>query len=237
MGGWTEALLSQLNNSKRQDKHNICQWEANRNQWVGYRIGLALISVILSPKGRSKSLPVKFQSTDWRSTKMSIEHVLGYIGWLWSDAMNNCTAFVKALNEWTQIDRNKCGCQVAWSPGPMWWWPCFNIAGVDVIMRLHHIMHALMKSIYITVSCRYQVNIAPAAGGSTVELNKKLDSKNGAIYTVLLTYRRANGSAISLVWYDNDMIVRTNKYKNQHQKIKIKMINTKPTVRTIISSM
>ena len=39
--------------------------------------------------GLSKSPPLKFQPTSWRLSKMSIEHTLGYIGWLWSGAMNN----------------------------------------------------------------------------------------------------------------------------------------------------
>ena len=34
---------------------------------------------------------------------MSVEHILVYIGWLWSDAINNRTAFAKALIEWTQM--------------------------------------------------------------------------------------------------------------------------------------
>ena len=38
---------------------------------------------------------------------MPIEHILGYIGLLWSDAMNICTAFAKALNYWTQIEHNE----------------------------------------------------------------------------------------------------------------------------------
>ena len=53
---------------------------------------------------------------------MSIEHILRYIGRLWSDAMNNRTSFTKAPNEWKQIKHNMCGRRVAWSP--LWWWPC-----------------------------------------------------------------------------------------------------------------
>ena len=45
------------------------------------------------PNQGSKSAPIKFQPTGWRLMKMSIEHILGYNGWLWSDAMNNRTAF------------------------------------------------------------------------------------------------------------------------------------------------
>ena len=47
----------------------------------------------------SKSPPSKFQPTDWRFLKMSIERILGYIGWLWGDAMKNRTAFTKLPNE------------------------------------------------------------------------------------------------------------------------------------------
>ena len=35
-----------------------------------------------------------------------MEHILGYIGWLRSDAMNNRTVFAKATHEWTQIKHN-----------------------------------------------------------------------------------------------------------------------------------
>ena len=61
-----------------------------------------------APNRRSKSLPFKFQPTE-----MSIEHSLGHIGWLWNDAMNNRTAFVKAPNEWMHIERNMCGRRAA----------------------------------------------------------------------------------------------------------------------------
>ena len=40
---------------------------------------------------------------------MSIEHILGYIGWLGRDAMNNPTALAKAPNELKQIEHNMCG--------------------------------------------------------------------------------------------------------------------------------
>ena len=52
-----------------------------------------------------KKIPcVQIQPSDWRLSKMSIEHTWEYIGWLWSNAMNNRRAFVKVPNEWTQID-------------------------------------------------------------------------------------------------------------------------------------
>ena len=41
---------------------------------------------------------------------MSIEHILGYIGWLWSDAMNNRAAFTKA-HKWVKAER----AQYVWS--------------------------------------------------------------------------------------------------------------------------
>ena len=56
-----------------------------------------------APNWGSKSPSSNFQPTGWRLTKMSIYHILGYIFWLWSDAMNNLTAFVKVPNEWTQM--------------------------------------------------------------------------------------------------------------------------------------
>ena len=54
--------------------------------------------------------PFEFQPTGWRLAKMSIDHILGYTGWLWSDEMNNRTAFAKVPNGWTQIEHNHhCG--------------------------------------------------------------------------------------------------------------------------------
>ena len=53
---------------------------------------------------------------------MSVEHIREHTGWQWSDAMNDCTAFAKAPNVWTQIKYNICGRRAAFSP--MWWWPC-----------------------------------------------------------------------------------------------------------------
>ena len=47
---------------------------------------------------------------------MSIEHILGYIDWLCSDAMNNRPAFAKDPNEWTQLDHNIYGRREARSP-------------------------------------------------------------------------------------------------------------------------
>ena len=76
----------------------------------------------LTPNKGLKSPPLKVQQTVWRLTKMLIEHVLGYIGWLWSDAMNNRTAFGKVPYERTQIEHNMCGRRAARSP--LWWWPC-----------------------------------------------------------------------------------------------------------------
>ena len=88
--------------------------------WVSYRMGWPA-----NPSNWwSKSPPFKFQPTNWRLTKMSMEHILGYINQLWSDAMNNCTAFAKPLNEWKLIEHNMCGRQVARSP--LWWRPCIQ---------------------------------------------------------------------------------------------------------------
>ena len=52
--------------------------------------------------------PFKFQPTGWRLTKMSVEHILGHIGCLWSDAMNKFTAFSEGA-KWVNADRELCG--------------------------------------------------------------------------------------------------------------------------------
>ena len=49
-----------------------------------------------SPNRGSKSPHFKFQPISYRLMKISLEHILGYIGWLWSGAMNNHTSFAKA---------------------------------------------------------------------------------------------------------------------------------------------
>ena len=65
---------------------------------------------------------------------MSIEHFLDVIGWLWSDAMNNHTAFAKAPDEWTQIEHNMCGRWAA-QRSPLWWRPC---------LLMFQILHVIM---------------------------------------------------------------------------------------------
>ena len=73
------------------------------------------------PKPGFEKLPFQIVSElvgGWQ--KMSIEHIWGYIGWLWSD-----TAFAKAPNEWKQIEHNMCGRWAARSP--LWWWPCYDV--------------------------------------------------------------------------------------------------------------
>ena len=68
------------------------------------------------PNQGSKSPPFIFQPTGWRLTKMSAEHILGCIGCLWNDAMNNHTDFAKAPSEWKQIEHNMCCRREAQSP-------------------------------------------------------------------------------------------------------------------------
>ena len=107
---------------------HMCQLEANRNPLAGYRMGPSQTSHV-SPThkpggGGSKSPPFKFHLTGWRLTIMPMEHILGHISWLWSDAMNRRTAFARAPNEWTLIEHNMWGRRAARSP--FWWWPCFT---------------------------------------------------------------------------------------------------------------
>ena len=76
-----------------------------------YRMGPSPTPSNLLPKRAAKSPTFKFH---WRSTKMSVEHVLGPICRLWSDAMNSRTAFAKAANEWKQIKHNMCSRRATW---------------------------------------------------------------------------------------------------------------------------
>ena len=69
---------------------------------------------ITRPQTSGRKVPLPRSANCWRLTKMSIEHILGCISWLWSDAINNRTAFVKAPNEWTQIEINMCGRRACW---------------------------------------------------------------------------------------------------------------------------
>ena len=102
----------------------MSQWLANINPWAGYQIRLYRTPTLpISRNWGSKSLlpPFKLQPNGRISAEMSIEHIWERIGWLWSDATNNHTAFDEAPNEWTQkIEHNMCGRWAAWSP--MWWW-------------------------------------------------------------------------------------------------------------------
>ena len=74
---------------------NSCS-RMERSACVSYWLGPSDPHGTLTPSRGSKSLPFKFQLTDWRLTKMPIEHILWYIGWLCSDAMNNHTGFTKS---------------------------------------------------------------------------------------------------------------------------------------------
>ena len=53
--------------------------------------------------------------------RLSIEHILWYIGWLCVKWCNERTAFAKAPNGWTQIEHNM-RCRRA-ARSSLWWWP------------------------------------------------------------------------------------------------------------------
>ena len=128
--GWTETLLqpASYNSNTVRDRPYV-------SVWIGKLIAIHSRAIeyrpipdtgIPNPKagGRKvRSPPFKFQPAGWRLTKMSIEHILGYIGCLWSGAMNNRTAFSKAPNDWKQI--------------PLWWWPCVSFESyLGILSRL-----------------------------------------------------------------------------------------------------
>ena len=94
----------------------------NRNPWAGYRMGLSLIHHVSSnPESWGlKSLPFKLQPK-----RLEIDERARWIR-LWSDALNNRTALVKAPNEWTQIKHIMHSRRAARSP--LWWWRCLNMA-------------------------------------------------------------------------------------------------------------
>ena len=99
----------------------MCQW-GDKNAWVGYWTPKAPSQTEQGWVGRK--VPFKFQPTGWRLTKkMSIEHILGYIGWLWSDATNNRTAFAKAPKEWKQSVLIYVVVELP--DHHLWWWPCW----------------------------------------------------------------------------------------------------------------
>ena len=82
----------------------------NKSPWAGNRIGPFPTPTPPIPHTGIEKWTLKFQPTSGRRlTSMSIEHILGYTGWLWSDVINNRTVFAKAPNEWTQIEHNICG--------------------------------------------------------------------------------------------------------------------------------
>ena len=78
--------------------------ECRCRKWyqLDYHI-IQYISIHLPKTPSVYPTPLIFLPNGWRLTKMSTEHISGYIGWLWGDATNNHTAFAKASNEWTQI--------------------------------------------------------------------------------------------------------------------------------------
>ena len=62
-----------------------------------------LSNILRGRRGSLKSPPFKFQPTSWRLTKISFEHILGCIGWLWSDAVNNRASF-RHSPKWVDAD-------------------------------------------------------------------------------------------------------------------------------------
>ena len=98
----------------------MCQWGANRNIWAGYRMGPSPTPYVPpnAPNRVSNSVSFKFQPTYWWLTKMSIEHILRYIGWLWSNAMNNRTYIGYQSPKRLNADRAV--------RSPLWWWSCLK---------------------------------------------------------------------------------------------------------------
>ena len=86
----------------------MCQCGATKNSYTSYQMGLSsTLHVSLTPPNRGASPPPwKLQPKGWRSTKMLKQHIWEHTAWLWSDAMNNRTAFANAANEWTQIENS-----------------------------------------------------------------------------------------------------------------------------------
>ena len=64
-----------------------------RQQWIAscWRLRVNVVVRHVTFRGRKVPISNKFQPTSWRLSKMSIGHILGYIGWLCSDAINNRT--------------------------------------------------------------------------------------------------------------------------------------------------
>ena len=85
----------------------MCQWGggANRNPWANCRIAHHrphTTPLTLQTGGRKS--PSQISANRLEVGEMPIEHILGYSGLLWIDAMNNRTAFAKAPN-WVNADR------------------------------------------------------------------------------------------------------------------------------------
>ena len=98
---------------------------ANRSTLVGYWLDPSPTPhVLLAAKPGLEKFSFQFSATRLELDENAIEHGLGYIGWLWSDAIKNRTAFAKAPNEGTQIEHNMCGRRAARSS--LWWWP-YNV--------------------------------------------------------------------------------------------------------------
>ena len=57
-----------------------------------------------TPKPAVEKSPFEILANRLEVDEMSMEHILSYIEWLWSDALNNRTVFTKAPIEWTQIE-------------------------------------------------------------------------------------------------------------------------------------
>ena len=111
----------------------------------------------LTPKPGVRKRPFNLQSTGWRWTKMSTEHILGHIG-----------RFAKAPNEWTNIEHNMCGRQAVWSP--LWWWPgeFSHVSRPTVRLRFEHVAFCQVQQ-FVSVLVMIQLLIQKNAQRSLWE--------------------------------------------------------------------
>ena len=127
----------------------MCKWWANRNPCAGYRITDHHVPLTPPNRGVEKSpFQNQLQPTNWRLTKMSTMHILGYIGWLRSDTMNVqlspnprmserrsstiCTVVVERFSRASKIILQLAfsGCRCYIGIAGLFWSPCLHLSYV-----------------------------------------------------------------------------------------------------------
>ena len=129
--GRCNAFRASQITQKRLEIDLMCQLGANRNSQVGYRIDLSPTPRLLKLWGSEINPTFKLLPNGWRRTKMSTGYISEHIAWLWSESMNNHSAFAKTQ---TSERRSSTICAVVERHDHRCggWWPRLLITRIEL---------------------------------------------------------------------------------------------------------